>query len=89
MDLSHAQKPNNPSKKKKNLIQLVLRPSFKRPMINDIIDEINNILSVGSSIHSKMKSIILKGLSRGNLFVKKVFILQSMSVLLLIEIHFL
>ena len=32
--------------KKKNLIQLVLRPSFKRPMINDIIDEINNILSV-------------------------------------------
>ena len=46
MDLSHAQKPNNPSEKKKNLIQLVLRPSFKRPMINDIIDEINNILSV-------------------------------------------
>ena len=46
MDLSHAQKPNNPSKKKKNLIQPILRPSFKRPMINDIIDEINNILSV-------------------------------------------
>ena len=45
MDLSHAKKQNNPSKKK-NLIQLVLRPSFKRPMINDIIDEINNILSV-------------------------------------------
>ena len=87
MDLSHAQKPNNPSEKKKNLIQLVLRPSFKRPMINDIIDEINNILSVGSS--SKMKSIILKGLSGGNLFVKKVFILQSMSVLLLIAILFL
>ena len=41
-------------------------------MINDIIDEINNILSVGSSKHSKMKSIILKGLSGGNLFVKKV-----------------
>ena len=34
------------AKKKKNLIQLVLRPSFKRPMINDIIPEINNILSV-------------------------------------------
>ena len=46
MDLSHAQKPNNPNKKKKNLIQPVLRPSFKRPMINDIIPEINNILSV-------------------------------------------
>ena len=46
MDLSHAQKPNNPSKIKKNLIQLVLRSSFKRPMINDIIPEINNILSV-------------------------------------------
>ena len=42
-------------------------------MINDIIDEINNILSVGSSKHSKMKSIILKGLSGGNLFVPKVF----------------
>ena len=46
MDLSHAQKTNNPSEKKKNLIQPVLRPSFKRPMINDINDEINNILSV-------------------------------------------
>ena len=54
MDLSHAQKQNNPSKKK-NLIQPVLRPSFKRPMINDIIPEINNILSVGISKHSKMK----------------------------------
>ena len=75
--------------KKKNLIQLVLRPSFKRPMINDIIPEINNILSVGISKHSKMKQIILKSLSRGNLFVKKVFILQSMSVLLLIAILFL
>ena len=32
--------------KKKNLIQPILRPSFKRPMINDIIPEINNILSV-------------------------------------------
>ena len=46
MDLSHAQKPNNPSEKKKNLIQPVLRPSFKILMINDIIPEINNILSV-------------------------------------------
>ena len=88
MDLSHAQKPNNPNKKKKNLIQPVLRPSFKRPMINDIIYEINNILSVGSSKHSKMKSIILKGLSGGNLFVKKVFILQSISVLLFVVILF-
>ena len=88
MDLSHAKKQNNPSKKK-NLIQPVLRPSFKRPMINDIIYENNNILSVGYSKHSKMKSIILKGLSGGNLFVKKVFILQSMSVLLLIAILFL
>ena len=45
MDLSHDQKPNNPIEKK-NLIQPALRPSFKRPMINDIIAEINNILSV-------------------------------------------
>ena len=55
MDLSHAQKPNNSSKKKKNFIQPVLRPSFKILMINDIIPEINNILSVGISKHSKMK----------------------------------
>ena len=58
-------------------------------MINDIIAEINNTLSVGSSKHSKMKSIILKGLSGGNLFVPKVLILQSMSVLLFVEIPFL
>ena len=32
--------------KKKNLIHPVLRPSFKILMINDIIPEINNILSV-------------------------------------------
>ena len=32
--------------KKKNLIQPVLWPSFKILMINDIIPEINNILSV-------------------------------------------
>ena len=86
MDLSHAQKPNNPIEKTKNLIKPVLRPSFKRPMINDIIPEINNILSVDSSKHSKMKSIILKSLSGDNLFVKKVFILQSMSVLLFVVI---
>ena len=88
MDLSHAQKPNNPSKKKESY-PTCLRSSFKRPMINDIIPEINNILSVGSSKHSKMKSIILKGLSGGNLFVKKVFILQSISVLLFVVILFL
>ena len=58
-------------------------------MINDIIAEINKTLRVGSSKHSKMKSIILKGLSGGNLFVPKVLILQSMSVLLFVEIPFL
>ena len=67
-------------------IQPVLRPSFKRPMINDIIADTNNTLSVGSSKHSKMKSIILNGLSGGNLFVPNVFVRHSMSTLLFVEI---
>ena len=59
MDLSHAQKPNNPSENKESY-QPVLWPSFKILMINDIIPEINNILSVDLRNIRKWNRLFLK-----------------------------
>ena len=50
-------------------IHPVFIPSFKRPITNETTADINNTFNVGSSKHSKIKSIILNGFSGGSLFV--------------------